>query len=605
MLFLSGELALLQAWILPGLAVTVRRRELALMDRLLLAVPLSAVLNFLLVETLTFLGAYTRPVLLVTVALELAAIGSALLIRRSPAVQRLGPGQASMDTATAVTAALVLVVFAQLVEVTLGHTGTVFNHGDAVNSWNRWAEDWAAGRFPRITWHYPQLVPAIMSIPYVMIGDTEIQQFSKMATAVLPVLAFCTVLRLAMYLPSYRLQIVWGLVVATALFKRLLGTSQPFDGMADFPAAYMVIASAFAFTLAWKAEQERIRRRLILLAAMVLSGALLTKQAAILPAAALLVAWIIARRQQQAPRRLISTEVAWAIGIVLVVAGHWYLYKQIQINLRLAGEHSEISSVTSVVQLSVLAKLHRAVTWASPGGAWPLVVLLVIAAHADRLGRWLFWLGVAPAFTVWALLLTYDARNFAVGITPFGICLAIGAFQVARAGRRFLTPARFDTAAGRAFAVSGAVMTLIAVPMLMERRLSRERLLASATEQKRQLGEPELNAFLYQMDSTLPEGAAIGTPYQYLGKLPDLAHRYRLVYCETLADFNSRMEGTHATHFLWLPEMCGEAVNSFILAASARGDLRSVGAVKDRVLWLLASPRRLSAPPHRAGEVTP
>jgi hypothetical protein len=54
----------------------------------------------------------------------------------------------------------------------LSSLGEVFTFADSVASWNRWAVDLAVGYMPRQTYGYPQLLPSILSIPYVFMNDT-------------------------------------------------------------------------------------------------------------------------------------------------------------------------------------------------------------------------------------------------------------------------------------------------------------------------------------------------------------------------------------------------------------------------------------------------
>jgi hypothetical protein len=599
MMFLFwGVLGLIQAWLLPGLAITSWRSELTRLDRVLLAIPLSGLVNFLAIEALTLVGGYTRTILLVAVLLEVIVIvaarrrsrvGEGVAVIRAPRWELESPG-------SMVVAVVVMVTLYEVCRATATEFGGVFTAGDTVMSWNRWAEDWFKGRFPQGTFHYPQLLPAVMSLPYVALGDASIQHFSKIATAVIPMFAFVTGLRAAAYSGARRNQVALGIAFSALLFKRLLGTNLPFSGNADLPVAYMVLAAAYACLLALHAQTDDSRRKLLIIAASILSAAVLTKQAALLPTLAFIAGWAKVRQSQGIQRNKLAGELLVMGGIVLVVGGHWYLYKEIQIQGGFAGEQSEIATVTAVAQLPWLAKMQRAVTWLSPRGLTAITLGVVIAALIDRAGRWVFGLAVLPIFVVWASFFVYDARNFAVGIIPFGIVLSIGLFELirlawlaqARVLHRLQVPIRFA-----AFGL--AALVLLIGLAAGSRKYRREVLLDRETELKRSLGEVELNRFLYENLPKLGAEARVGTPYQFLHYLPGLEHYSRLVFCGRIDDIVAGVRTERMTQFLWLPEMCSEPVNSLIREAVAHGELRPLASVRDRILLGVDNPTALVA----------
>jgi hypothetical protein len=51
---------------------------------------------------------------------------------------------------------------------------SVFTTNDAVLSWNRWALSWAADEAPERTVMYPQLVPSLYAVVYLLTGDATL-----------------------------------------------------------------------------------------------------------------------------------------------------------------------------------------------------------------------------------------------------------------------------------------------------------------------------------------------------------------------------------------------------------------------------------------------
>jgi hypothetical protein len=80
----------------------------------------------------------------------------------------------------------------------------IYTHVDAINSWDVWAISWASNIYPRTYGDYPQLTSIMMSIPYVFIGNINIQVFSilNLQFCVIPALFTLYCLRKSQYMYS-------------------------------------------------------------------------------------------------------------------------------------------------------------------------------------------------------------------------------------------------------------------------------------------------------------------------------------------------------------------------------------------------------------------
>jgi hypothetical protein len=71
----------------------------------------------------------------------------------------------------------------------------LFKGVDPIMSWNAWAVDWASNAYPRTKGDYPQLMPIIMGLPYIFMGQEVPQIFSVLCLeifALIGLIAFCT-----------------------------------------------------------------------------------------------------------------------------------------------------------------------------------------------------------------------------------------------------------------------------------------------------------------------------------------------------------------------------------------------------------------------------
>src|ERR1019366_759172 len=113
-------------------------------------------------------------------------------------------------------------------------------------SWNRWAAEWAGGSLPVQTWEYPQLLPTLWSMIYLIVGTTELQVFPKAMMAWLPIVMFCGFADMA-----FSGRAVAGTVGAFCALKLLLLFNIfALSGYAEVPSGVMGFLAFYAASLA-------------------------------------------------------------------------------------------------------------------------------------------------------------------------------------------------------------------------------------------------------------------------------------------------------------------------------------------------------------------
>jgi hypothetical protein len=409
-----------------------------------------------------------------------------------------------------------------------------------------------------------------------------------------PLMMTATAFRFAQYGGRHRNVLLAGFLLAAWHINELLRTSQPYSGMADIPVAYLTLAAAYAFLVASR-QREVIRTHALTIASLIFAGAILTKQAALL-ASGIPGLWFLWRWREGGNPRALRREALLVVGVLALVAGHWYLAKEIQI---MAGrEQSEVGYVTSLVALPATQKVAHAWTllWPasiSPAGA--VAAALSIAAVFHHIGRYVLLAIVLPAFLGWSMLVAYDARNFAVGFVPLATSIAFGADRVIALLKRVVRVSHQRRRPIVAAVTAAAIVAMIVLPAVASRRYDERRLAARATELKRRLGERDLNEFLYPLLDSTPTGTTVGTGYQLLGQLPGLEDTYRLVNCSSPGEMSEGLRRYTPEFYLWLPERCAAPLNDALTVAERRGILVRAGSHRDRVLFRIASSRALDS----------
>ena len=305
--------------------------------------------------------------------------------------------------------------------------GNVFGVRDPAVSYNIWAISWAKNQFPILTWHYPQLMPANWSIPYVMIGSLPDQQVLEMFPAALNVvypLLFLLMFLQLFYVERNRAYAIAGLILSLFLLSAWIYLR---NGYADWPCAYLNFLAlsliyqyrtASAFKLSW---------RMLFIILLVIAAAALIKPAGLY--SALLLPWLLVffgEKQPKNSRAYLSLLACYLILIILIAP--WYIY---------ARTHETIAENHHADLVFLIWGIFRANGWALFFSemlrfSWiEIGFILATFVFRDTLPR--FWRSIfyayLPYFIMWALFFSYDERNLALFIpilaTGIGLIISV------------------------------------------------------------------------------------------------------------------------------------------------------------------------------------
>lgn len=512
-MFLLRLAALLQIAFLPGylLLTALGVRSRGAIEGLIRAFAASLIVNYVLVCSLTAVGLYRPLAVQAILGLELLAL---LWLHRGKELPRDPLGE-WLETLRGGTLAFQLALAAAVATLALFAGYVVLNRDavisewDAVVSWNRWALDWAANRFPRTTQHYPQLAPASWSMLYVLTGDTLVQAQVRVLQALYPLAIAAIFLDAGVRKRSARVLLaapVWALLVhaQASPWNELPGVLS--SGWVDIPVSFFALLSVA--TVLWADERSE---RTWWLAILFACGAALTKQAGVF---ALLFVWGWALYTLRDRRFALRS----ALLIVLLV-GSWYVVKQVLIGVGL--DDSEVAWVTGGVhggrgpleRLLYAGVLMGRMKLLGATGVWGLLgalALLVLALWERSLRVVLLGL-VVPFLVIWAFLYSYDTRNASLVVPLIAL-----AFTHALPSRDVTWVPGLPLAVA-AVAVLAALVGALAYDEDEARR--------SQTAQQRRIDDAELNAEIYRYFDANPIRGKVFTGYQILGFLPGFRDR--------------------------------------------------------------------------------
>jgi len=543
LVFLLGCLGVLQMIFLPGyIVLRASRLPLSFSRFVLLCVPVSLLVNYLLVFVL-MLAHHYQPILLRSiVAVELLVViimmcwqkhsWQSLRIEReqwqSMARKVLWPARGWQ--ALACFGSLVLGITAVLTVIwhNYGAIGGVFDAWDPVMSYNQWATEWAANHLPVYTWHYPQLMPINWSIPYVLIGSLSgsihLQFFSAAIMSVFGVLMVWNVLLLGVERqePGYWL----GAVVTTAI---LFGIFRGYmaKGWVDVPVAYFGFLAVSMMLVVDQYTQQR--GRWLLLIALVLAGGAVTKQAGLYLLLLMpVLVWLSGYRLYQMSTPWGSVIGCWLLALLLALP--WYVLIQYLI---ITGQaQSEVGFVThNIYAFLGYTGWFRYVAVLYEIGLWLCIGIVIAWHYGIKRGPWralTLWV-VVPFTMIWAFAYSYSMRNFALVVPFYGCLIGLGIWQAAASGWLRLLCLRLRQTLQSWQPVQVLIALLVvSVFYTVSPPLSVRGLVSEQIWQQTELGgSPVLNWSLYRYYREHGFDGKVMTSWDFFGHLPILKRYYQ------------------------------------------------------------------------------
>lgn len=447
-MFWLGVISVIQALVLPGLVISYFDRNLRWFDRLLLAVPLSLLFNYFEVLVLVLCDAYHRPLLILTVIVEVACLILLLAIKaRQAQPEPIADGDSlatahwhqTLNGRTIFVGGMLICVSLPFIYAAWKQVGTVFNIGDAVLSWNRWAMMWYQGEFPHATLRYPsgsqtypQGIPILYSLTYQFIGDERVQLFAKAVAIAFPLFAFATFIRSAFLFKEFRETLLLGVAVLILLLSHgygALGLHFVFGGYADSPMAYFGVFAIYVFLLLVQRKlpgTNILKEPIFYIAIVAISASALVKQTGVLLTAIFLLAsyFMLVKNETGVFR---EKKVRWSLLGILIITSHWYLFKAFQINT--GTEASLLSLYNAIIPGSFLMRPVNAVALLFSEIGWMWLPALIFGLLHPRSRTLAYW-AILPIFTFWAFFASWDLRALFLAFPWIAIVLAAGCLRL-------------------------------------------------------------------------------------------------------------------------------------------------------------------------------
>jgi len=553
---LLGIISLAQIWFMPGYLLLYLVRGIHPIDKALLSIPISAVINFFLVYGLVLFDGYTQPVIITLFIVEVLA----LLLFKLKMVEKIEHSNHLVEKRILLEINLTNIVFGLLALICftqfINQIGTVFTQGDAVMSWNHWAVSWFNGKIPfGLSW-YPQLLPTLYSLTYQFIGDSRIELFAKIAISLYPLVALAIFARIATLWPRERNKILWSAIIFFLLVRRLWGSESNLNGYADFPLAFFCISILYVFALK-STEKEQCcptSFTLQMLLIIVAVGAGLMKQSGVYLGILAPVIWFAYFRHKNRSQEHIKHFISVSL-VIAATYSTWYLFQYWRISTGI--EHSNLRNLADIIFLPWYESIVYGFMGFTNKLSW-LWVALFVASLAHQKVRYTSIFVVTPFFLLWAAFVPYDYRNLAAVLPLLAISLSYGWVELIGISRKILPVQRF----GQAFIQKIMIFVILAgLSIALTNPKYDDDLLQISNSAKKQIGDPEINNFLLAYFEINSAPSLLATPYVEITKIPKIADRYHPFSCRLTLTSTENLQNLDA----FLPELNNPAIQQILL----------------------------------------
>jgi hypothetical protein len=432
MLFILGLLGIIQAVYLPGIIVYNALKVKSTLPVYISSIfALSLAINSNLVFILCLIGQYNQNVMLIIFVIEIAIFVIQRKIFRDKTINISDINKFKIyndinniniifgkNTKLILDIGkIILVLF--LLSVMFNTTGfaglgEIFVFEDSVKSWNRWAVELATLGYPELPFRYPQLLPAVLSLPYVFMDNTWIQFFSYAICLFFPSCFILACISIYDKFPFSSFLVV--VILLLWPFKKFVH----YIGYADIPVSFLGFLAVIAIIWGYK-ESEQVKLKCLILSAIFLGAAGAVKQAGLM----LIICFPFVLLEFKAIRiygKKLQLIILFVI-IVVLFASPWNFYCEYliranknfsNVNFLVEGIHANRSFIERI--------FHSASMYP---GIYLLTLLSIPGLFIDK-NRSISIFSIIYSI-VWMFLFSYDARNYYIAIpfTAFSIGLTI------------------------------------------------------------------------------------------------------------------------------------------------------------------------------------
>jgi hypothetical protein len=527
MIIFFGLLGLLQCWFLPGFVFLIFIKRIKFFEVILLSLPLSLVINYILIFGLSIFNIYKRDLIFLIIILEILIIIYKLYFigyykKLYNFFNRLVSFNSKIYNFRFVFLDIVIIIlFLFYFFLALNNIGEVIHPSDPLIMWNHWALEWHRGGLPVSSGDYPQSIPILLSIIYLLTQNIEVEFFSRILFLIYPLWVFLIFIYCLFLLKKYLVEIKLSLIFF-ALFNFYIFRHYAMNiGYVD---PILLVYTSIVGLLLCKLIKEKIyeNKYAFFIICVIISGAGIVKQTGLLVSFIFPILFFIFL-EEKLKKKLMYLLVSTLI--IFFIIAPWYLYK-LHSYFLLYSDSSNIVALSKQVNGTILEKILRGVNYLF-SWSFPFVLLLVFYAIKNRYLFIVFLFFVFPFFLIWSIFFGNDSRNFAIAIPAISLILGFGYFNLLKYFNKYFFFKKY-------FKLISFSIFLISSIFFLKFYRSDTVLISKSIEKKMLRGNNKINTILYHYVKKNEITNEIYYNDQEFYKLPIIENQLILESCDVI-----------------------------------------------------------------------
>lgn len=415
MIFL-GLISLLQVWVLPGLLFLTIFKRINIIDKFILSISISIVANYILVFFLIFISNYNFAILSIIIVIEIILL---ILYFKKEILNLVNFNRKlKFKLRLEFIDFLLLFLFVIYLFLALSNIGEIIFPGDPLLMWDVWAKSFAEGKLPSNSMDYPQAYPILMSITYVLVGNLNIEFFSRSVVLIYPLMMWIVMIRILFVLPTIKneVKIIFLIIFFLNLnqFRHNL-----YIGFVDPLLVFSTVVLGYSMILSQKYKFYKNKEIIIICLLAIVPGILKQTSLYISICFPLLFYFLNEKKINKLFLRNLSVYFFIFISILLP----WYLYKVYLFNISqeslqlfnlsfFSNSNQFVARDFNDLIISLLLNIKHGFQLVFGNGYILVFILLVISFFKNDLAKYSLLL-ILPYFFLWSNIFANDARNFA------------------------------------------------------------------------------------------------------------------------------------------------------------------------------------------------
>lgn len=494
-MFLLGILGLLQVWFLPGIFLLSFSKKIKVIDTIILSLPLSILVNYLIVLVLVLTNNYKHEIVLLIIIFELFFI--IFNYRKNidfnntiQSIEKFLKFKNLMSINLNLLDFLILLPFSLILLFGLNTIGDPLDIGDSLIQYNAWGIEWYNNKVPNEVGgktgaygEYPPAIAMTMSLVYKIINNTSVEIFTKAIFIIYPSWILLVFYRAIHLLPNYKNIIQLTCFITLSIFLFIFRHTSMYTGLIE-PVLFLTSGcTALIMILIYK-QKEDLKILDYLLFGLIVASGPLTKQTGLYLAFLFPLTYLLLFHKILEVKKLIIN--FFYISAPLLIPITWYLFIIISRSHMDFNDSYLINKIISFDQSSFLEKIYGMFgIFAAP------CIIILIFSLFNRLSFFIFILVLVPYFILYFNFFGYDNRHLTPIIPFLSFNVAVGIFEIIK--KLKIDRIRFPN---YTFLICTTIILILSLVYVSFYR-NDSRLIADSTIKKMKRGNIQINTLLY------------------------------------------------------------------------------------------------------------